>query len=169
MYGRNQVKVNKAGNGSKISAAQTLRILAQVPRNEPALIVGIRNDWTDIEQGLVRTIAFALAVSIRAHGHYAITENLPQLLDQPSDFSNIAHQSYINGVTKEDLRILDARQVRQLFPQIDISDDELRTIMRKAAELVERTPDEPRLVVVPPLHVDDDTRSPVDMYVTFAK
>lgn len=167
MYGRNQIGVYRTGNGSKVSAARTLKILTQVPTNQPELIVSIRNDWSDIEQGIVRTIALALAVSVRAHGHQAITENLPDLLKQPNNFTDIAHESYIENVTKKDLRILDANQVRLLFPHIEMSDGELRAIMRKAVELVERTPDEPRLIVAPS-RADSEDQAPSDIYVTFA-
>lgn len=167
MYGRTQTRVYRKGNGTKVSAARTLKILTQVPTNEPELIVNIRNDWSDVEQGVVRTISCALAVSVRAYGHSAITENMSRLLSQPDEYEGIAHQSYIEDVTKDDLRILDADQVRQLFPQIEINDDDMRSVMRRAADLVERTPDEPRLVVIL-VRANAEAQTPSDVYVTFA-
>lgn len=140
--------VHSHGKTSRISAAKTQAILSRIPRDKTDLIGNLGKDWKDIEQGLVGAVKVALEVSLRIHGHRVITEDLPLLLQHPDEYSDIAHQSYIKKVTADNLQVLSAKQIRQLFSGIEISDEDMRSIMRSAAAQVARTPDEPKLTVV---------------------
>jgi hypothetical protein len=167
MYARDQKKVYSRSKTGKISAAQTQKILSRIPRDKASLIHDLGADWKDIESGIVSVVRIALEVSIRALGHGAITANLTDLIERPDRYSEIAHQRYIESVTTEQFRILDADQIRQLFPSVEMTDESLHGILRKASEAVLRTPDEPKLVVV---HAQptDANREYADMFVTFA-
>lgn len=148
MHRHSDTKVYSRGKGRSISAARVQAILSSIPRDKVDLIGNLGNDWKDIEQGIIAAVRINLEVSLRIHGHRAITEDLPLLLQSPGEYPVIAHQSYIKKVTTDKLLILSASQIRQLFDGIEISDEDMQAIMRSAAAQVKRTPDEPKLTVV---------------------
>lgn len=141
MHGRND-------RLTKLSEARTRAILAQLPRDKVSLITGLSKDWRDIEDGVFAAVTEALRVSVRIYGHGAITEDLPILLQHPDQYTDIAHQSYIRRAISDAPPFLRASQVRQLFPGIEFTDEDMRSMLRHAATQVKRTPDEPKLVVV---------------------
>jgi hypothetical protein len=161
MYGRDQKKVHpRSGSGAKVSPARTLHILSRIPRDKPELIKDLQDDWRAVEHLATSVIKFALQTQLRAYGHHAITEDMPLLLQNPDDYPTLAHQSYIKRIVTESEHVLcAASDIRLLLNHIEFSDDDMRMIMRNAASQVERTPDEPKLVVKT---IDGD------MVVTFA-
>jgi hypothetical protein len=161
MFGRDQRKVHpRSVQTSKVSQARTLKILSSIPRDKPDLIHNLQDDWKAVERLATDCVKYALQTQLRAYGHQAITEDVSLLLQKPGEYPAVAHHSYIKRATTETEQVLcRASDIRRLLANIEFSDEVMRAIMRKAAEQVERTPDEPKLVV---REVDDD------LAVTFA-
>lgn len=152
MFERDPIVYSQSGQKTKPSPARTVQLLSSLPRDKPELITSIQKDMDAIIQDAIACVKFAIRVQLRGYGHAAITEDLPLLQQNPDEYPEIAHQSYIKRITTEvaqaHVQILcAASRVRNVFTNIEFSDDDMRKIMHNAAAQVERTPDEPKLVV----------------------
>lgn len=148
MHARRQGNtVHTSSKTRPVSAARAQVILSRIPRDQTVLISGLGKDWKDIDEGVVSTIAEALSVSIRVYGHQAIIGSLPDLERNPDGYHTIAHEVYVTSAKLGDPILLSGAQIRQLFPQIEFSSEQMRAIMRQAATHVKQTPDEPKLIV----------------------
>jgi hypothetical protein len=162
MTGRDHRQVHPPTGPKKAvpSPAQHLRILSSIPRDKPEVITGLQKDWNAVEALVTECIRLALQTQLRAYGHQAIVEDIALQLEKPTEFPNTAHQSYIKRITMEHGQVLcAASDIRRLLTNVEFGDEYLRKLMQKAAQGVERTPDEPNLIV-------KDT--PGDIVVTFA-